>query len=97
MLRELKIAFSKTTDKIEYPDNLGKRSKLGGSPDWIQESEKVICSKCKKPMEFVGQIDSMDYTGEIEPEPEYMFGDVGMIYVFFCFECLVTKSVYQGY
>jgi hypothetical protein len=33
-------------------------------------------------MEFIGQIDSIDFTGELNPKAQYMFGDVGMIYIF---------------
>jgi hypothetical protein len=28
---------------------------------------------------------------------DYMFGDVGMIYVFFCFDCCHTASLMQCY
>ena len=83
--------------KKEYPNDLGKRSKLGGDPEWIQESEKIICSKCGKNMNFVSQLDSIDYTGDIDKDAEYMFGDVGMIYTFFCFDCIEVKSLVQTY
>lgn len=96
-LKEFKIEFSAQLDDLEYPDNLGKRSKLGGEPQWIQEEEVVYCSSCKDEMKFVCQLDSIDYTGFVNSNVEYMFGDVGMIYTFFCFSCNTVESRFQSY
>jgi uncharacterized protein YwqG len=96
-MREMKITFSEVTDDLQYPKNLGKRSKLGGKPDWIQNDETPRCLHCKNDMEFVVQIDSIGYTGSALTTGECMFGDVGMIYVFFCKECGKTKAVFQEY
>ncbi|QCI28005.1 hypothetical protein [Caminibacter pacificus] len=95
-LRELGVKFT-TYQKLNYPENLGKRTKFGGDPEWIQNDQTPICPKCKNKMVFVSQIDSFDYNGYPTEEAEYIFGDVGMIYVFFCFECLETESVFQCY
>jgi uncharacterized protein YwqG len=84
-------------------NKLGMRSKLGGNPDWEQSDETPQCNSCKNNMTFVAQIDSIAQDEEHNPnridsihgEQDYMFGDVGMIYVFFCFDCLETKSVFQ--
>jgi len=80
----------------------GIRSKLGGAPDWEQGSEIPRCSGCDSPMSFVGQIDSIEHDMDHNPNAidwrkgqEYMFGDVGMIYVFFCYDCLESQSVFQ--
>ena len=91
-MRELKISFDANTDNSS---DLGKRSKFGGKPDWIQNNETPKCDCCKKEMEFVAQLDSIDYTGFANTNPEYMFGDVGMIYVFFCKKCGQAKVVFQ--
>jgi hypothetical protein len=80
----------------EYPDNLGQRTKLGGEPDWIQIDDTPGCPQCEKPMSFVAQIDSIDYTGWGVSGP-YMFSDVGMIYLFFCGECGEASTVLQFY
>jgi uncharacterized protein YwqG len=95
-MRELKIDFLKTGQNLEYPENLGKRSKLGGEPDWIQNDETPICPNCGSKMEFICQIDSIDY-GKKKDEKEYMFGDVGMLYNFFCFSCEEAKTIFQEY
>lgn len=95
-LREIGVKFTEY-EKHDYPDNLGKRTKFGGEPEWIQQREVPKCDKCDHRMTFVSQIDSFDYTGMPNEKAEYMFGDVGMIFVFFCFECLETKSVFQTY
>jgi uncharacterized protein YwqG len=79
---------------------LGLRSKLGGAPDWVQSNETPECSRCHKPMTFVGQIDSFEVKGTPNTvewdDRHFMFGDVGMIYVFFCFGCSNTQSIFQG-
>lgn len=68
---------------------IGNRSKLGGKPDFIQNNETFICKKCHKKMSFYGQLDSIN--------DEYMIGDSGMIYVFYCFDCGETKAISQSY
>lgn len=90
-MREISIK----TDTFEKNVEFGKRSKFGGSPDWIQNDETPKCECCKKKMEFVAQLDSIDYTGFAQKNIEYMFGDVGMIYVFFCKNCGLSKSIFQ--
>jgi uncharacterized protein YwqG len=86
---------------LEDPDSLGLRTKLGGEPDRIQPgSETPTCRLCGNPMTFVAQIDSVEHWSEHNPlakcpfeqHQDYMFGDVGMIYVWFCFGCLETTS-----
>ncbi len=82
---------------------IGRRSKLGGIPDWLQGEDVPNCEDCGKPMTFIGQIDSIehDQTGNPHQQPydeqEYIFGDVGLIYVFYCFDCSSTRSVCQCY
>lgn len=104
-LREYRITFERVQEgEHAYPPgpkNLGLRSKLGGEPDWVQGNETPACPKCGEPMSFVGQIDSMEHKEDHNPhrqdprERDFMFGDVGVIYVFFCFECLTSQSVFQ--
>ena len=105
ILKEYKIQFEKidSTKQVDNSKAYGLRSKLGGKPTWEQNDETPICKSCNQPMTFVGQIDSMEqYSTEnphsidsIHHEQDYMFGDVGLIYVFFCFDCLETVSVFQ--
>lgn len=86
----------------------GMRSKLGGIPDWIQKSSegtKIECESCKRRMIFVAQIDSMEHRGvgyenphgKEPPEQHYMFADVGMLYVFWCFRCGSGRVMYRCY
>ncbi|MFB3894696.1 MAG: hypothetical protein ACE14V_00175 [bacterium] len=87
---------------IEHKE-LGLRSKLGGKPDWEQYDETPICPSCNEKMTFIGQIDSIEHDEPHNPhavdclsdDQRYMFGDVGIIYIFFCFDCLETISVFQ--
>ena len=52
-------------------------------------------------MSFVGQIDSIEHNESTNPhrqdweKQDYMFGDVGMFCIFFCFDCMQTKSIFQ--
>ena len=79
------------------------RLKLGGEPEWVQHPEVLECRDCKQPMTFVAQIDSMEHDAPHNPHAigclsgrqQYMFGDVGMIYVFMCFGCMETRSILQ--
>jgi hypothetical protein len=84
-------------------DALGLRSKLGGRPTWEQEDETPTCPHCGDEMLFVGQIDSIEDDSADNPHridslssaQQYMFGDVGLIYVFFCEECCEAAAVCQ--
>jgi uncharacterized protein YwqG len=89
---------------LNYPDNLGIRTKLGGEPAWIQGDDTPQCSGCGQPMTFVAQIDSVEHDSRLNPlrrdcmeDKDYMFGDVGMIYVFFCYQCCQPGCVHQCY
>ena len=105
-LREYRIKFEKMPKgkrAVSDPARLGVRSKLGGEPDWVQAPEIPKCRGCKQPMTFIAQIDSIEHDEAHNPNAidcmsgrqQYMFGDVGMIYVFLCYGCLETKSVFQ--
>ena len=107
-LPELKVQLSECKNgeravALDYPENLGTRTKLGGEPEWIQFEDVPKCEFCDNLMTFVAQIDSIEHysaenpNAKIYAEQKYMFGDVGMIYVFFCFECANSKSIFQGY
>ena len=84
---------------------LGQRSKLGGTPTWIQSDETPSCPHCNTNMTFVAQIDSIHHDEPSNPhridclsrQQRYMFGDVGLIYVFFCLDCCEPKSLFQCY
>ena len=75
---------------------LGQRSKFGGRPTWEQEDETPTCPDCSKSMVFVAQLDSIGFDpAKTVGADEYIFGDVGLIYVFFCFDDGKTTSVFQ--
>jgi len=85
-------------------DALGERSKLGGQADWEQNNETPKCPDCRQKMSFVGQIDSIEHDSKTNPhavdavsdDQQYMFGDVGLIYVFFCFDCARPAALFQS-
>jgi hypothetical protein len=99
-LKEGETAYPTEGAHYEYQ---GQRTKLGGKPDWVQNDNTPNCPHCRAPMIFVSQIDSVEHYWDSNPhsvhvlsdDQKWMFGDVGMIYVFFCFDCTTTSSVFQ--
>jgi hypothetical protein len=88
----------------KYPENLGLRTKLGGKPDWIQGDETPECPECGEPMYFVAQIDSIEHRSEhnaVMKDPpkhiDFVFSDVGMLYIFYCFDCSQVFALQQFY
>jgi hypothetical protein len=77
-------------DKIGFKwagEGVGQRSKLGGSPGWIQKEIVPRCS-CGQEMTFYGQLDSIG--------DDMCLADCGMIYIFVCFDCCETMSILQS-
>jgi uncharacterized protein YwqG len=72
---------------------LGQRSKFGGKPTWEQGDETPTCPECGKTMVFVAQLDSIGF--DQKNAEGYIFGDVGLIYVFFSFDDGNTRSIFQ--
>ena len=80
------------------------RSKLGGLPDWDQDEDAPICPHCKQEMVFVGQLDSIEHDeahnphrkNSIDGDQHYMFGDVGLMFIFICFACQESISIVQS-
>jgi len=104
-LTPYRMYFIRLPESGEDPGRapLGQRSKLGGEPDWEQADESPVCKDCGHAMTFVGQIDSIHHDDDDNPhridclsgKQQYMFGDVGIIYVFFCFSCCRSESIFQ--
>jgi hypothetical protein len=66
---------------------VGRRHRLAGEPDFLQENKIPACS-CGAQMTFYAQLDSIN--------DEFCLADCGMIYVFVCFSCFKTKSILQS-
>jgi uncharacterized protein len=58
---------------------IGTRHKFGGDPDLLDPNAWPTCQACRKRMTFIAQLDSVG--------DELVFADVGMVYVFYCFDC----------
>ncbi len=58
--------------------------RIGGEPSWIQGPNYPQCLKCDNLMDFILQIDSDLPTDD---GGEWMWGDSGMCYVFWCDNC----------
>jgi uncharacterized protein YwqG len=81
---------AKNLPKFKWADAIvGTRHKLGGVPDFIQNKEYPKCPDCGETMTFYAQLDSLN--------DDFCIADVGMIYIFICFECLETKSIIQSH
>jgi hypothetical protein len=92
--------------EIPHYEYQGQRSKFGGTPDHIQgESPNPECPQCSQRMTFVAQIDSVEHDWPSNPhavdalsdDRKWMFCDVGMIYVFYCFDCLHPLATSEFY
>lgn len=70
-------------------DDIGKRHKLGGVPDFIQSEDWPICPDCGAKMTFYAQLDSIN--------DEFIIADCGMIYIFICFECNAVEARVHSY
>ena len=89
---------------VPHCEAQGRRTKLGGVPDWEQgDRPNPQCAGCGEPMTFVAQIDSVEHQWRSNPhsvntlskEQKWMFGDVGMIYVFSCFGCCQPLAEFE--
>ena len=81
-------ASAKAAVGFKWNHEAGTRHKLGGTPDWQQSPQWPDCPHCAERMSFYGQLDSIG--------DKYCLADVGLIYVFVCFNCLLTASVLQS-
>jgi hypothetical protein len=94
-LPEIPLSPSPATDEARAAigfkwagEGVGRRHKLGGTPDWLQRPDLPTCEDCQQAMTFYGQLDSIG--------DGIALADVGMIYVFVCFGCYSTKSILQS-
>jgi hypothetical protein len=70
-------------------EGIGRRHQLGGAPERIQAIAYPTCGSCGKTMTFYGQLDSLN--------DEYCIADVGLVYVFICFDCYEAEAVIDSY
>jgi hypothetical protein len=64
----------------------GHRHQLGGTPaNSVPESDWPRCAHCSQRMTFYGQLDSIN--------DDFMIADVGLIYVFLCFDCYQVAAM----
>lgn len=91
-------------DGVSHYEGYGRRTQPGGDPDWVQgERPNPECPRCGRTATFVAQIDSVEHDTKYNPhavdafskDRKWMFGDVGMIYVFFCFHCLEPHAEFE--
>ena len=68
---------------------VGKRHRLGGDPEFIQEGKVPVCHECSETMTFYAQLDSIN--------DDYCIADCGMVYVFICLQCNTVSSFIQSY
>jgi hypothetical protein len=78
---------AKSVIGFKWSSGTGLRHKIGGQPDWIQADETPMCEPCSAKMTFYGQLDCIG--------DEISLGDCGIIYVFYCRNCLAAAAVSQ--
>jgi hypothetical protein len=104
-LREYRVRIIPIERAGPIPTETGRRTKFGGIPDGIQEGddERKTCPQCYLPLHFIAQIDSFEQNSDTNPnskpydEQHYMFGDAGMIYVWYCFQCMQASASMSCY
>lgn len=67
---------------------VGTRHRLGGEPSFLQQAEHPTCSSCREEMTFYGQLDSIS--------DEIVLADVGLVFVFVCFDCFEATAFIQS-
>ena len=74
----------------QLPSNkkAGARSKLGGSPRWVQQEAIPECPRCDRSMSFLLQLAS---------DSDIAFADMGLLYAFVCEKCKVLGSLIQSH
>lgn len=106
VLREYRVKVIPASDakaQRDYVEDLGLRTKFGGTPDAIQSEDDFPsrCGECGGKLHFVAQLDSFEFKSEINPnrkdygDEQFMFGDVGLIYIWFCFDCCTPTASFQ--
>ena len=93
-----RATFQRVQIEDDIPTENGSRSKCGGEPWWVQEDETPACRGCGADCTFIMQIDSFEHQPSNalrSATRDFMFADVGMIYLFYCFECNQPESVFQ--
>jgi Domain of unknown function (DUF1963) len=66
----------------------GQRHRIGGDPDFLQHVEWPRCPQCGEEMSFYAQIDSLNR--------QFAIADVGMIFVFLCFDDFTASALVQS-
>lgn len=64
--------------------SIGERSRLGGTPDSIQDMPWPTCSGCGQDLTFYAQLDGLP--------GGYDLADAGLIHVFVCFDCFEVHA-----
>jgi hypothetical protein len=69
-------------------EEVGQRHQLGGEPQWLQGDATPVCRECGEPMTFYGQLDSVN--------DDIVLADVGLVYVFVCFNDFQAQAIVQS-
>jgi hypothetical protein len=73
---------------FRWAENAGHRHQLGGEPTWLQGDETPTCRDCGERMTFYGQLDSIG--------DDVVIADVGLVYVFVCFNDFEARAIVQS-
>lgn len=89
---EVEVALFFCGERWKWQDSLysgdGNLNRVGGHPTWVQDAEYLSCPKCKETARFLLQIDSGLDGG-------WMWGDAGILYVFWCDRCRWSGQHWQ--
>ena len=94
-IKETSIQLAITPDKLKNQEWIGNCNKIGGQPIWVQEPETLECPLCKRPMNFLFQLNSGLPDLNEQNDNEIMFGNDGILYAFWCEYDKVSGYLWQ--
>jgi hypothetical protein len=97
--KETEVQITQLSDRWRWQNDAMSNSRenlnrVAGEPCWIQDSEYPSCPECNRRMKFILQLDSDLPTVD---DGEWMWGDSGICYTFWCDECKVSGFLWQCY
>jgi hypothetical protein len=98
-LKQVQVQIAQISSRWLWQDDASSNGRenlhrVGGNPCWIQNPEYPFCPECNSRMIFLSQISS--YLPTVD-NSEWMWGDAGICYIFWCDMCKISGYWWQCY